>query len=100
MTGVLRGKQKSHLRGLGGHLEPVVFVGKNALTEAVLEEVHAALAAHELIKVRLLDSVGGDRKEVARELAQRAGAELVQVLGRTALLYLGNEEEPAIELPD
>lgn len=99
MTGTLRGKQRRYLRGLGTRLDPVVFLGKNAATDAVLREIATALAAHELIKVRLLDSVEGDRKEVARELAKRAGAELVQVLGRTVLLYLANDEEPSIELP-
>ena len=100
MTSGLRGKQRRYLRGLGTRLDPVVFLGKNAVTDAVLEEIATALAARELIKVRLLDSVEGDRKEVARELADRAGAELVQVLGRTVLLYLRNDEEPSIELPD
>jgi RNA-binding protein len=100
MTITLRGKHRRHLRGLGVHLEPAVFLGKNALTESVVAEVRTALAANELIKVRLLDSVSGDRKEVARELATRAGAELIQVLGRTVLLYLPNEEAPSIELPD
>ncbi len=100
MIQTLRGKQRRYLRGLGTQLEPVVFLGKNAITDAVLEEIATALAAHELIKVRLLDSVEGNRKDVARDLADRAGAELVQVLGRTVLLYLRNEEEPSITLPD
>lgn len=100
MTSTLRGKQRRYLRGLGTRLDPVVFLGKKAVTDAVLEELATALAAHELVKVRLLDSVEGDRKEVGRELAERAGAELVQVLGRTVLLYLRNDEEPSIELPD
>ena len=100
MTIALRGKHRRYLRGLGVHLEPAVFLGKNALTDGVVGEVRTALAANELIKVRLLDSVDGDRKEVAGQLATRAGAELVQVLGRTVLLYLPNEETPSIELPD
>jgi RNA-binding protein len=95
----LKGKQRRHLRGLGVHLKPVVHLGKNEMSPPVLEEMQAALAAHELIKVRLLDSVAGKRKEVARQLAERAGAELVQVLGRTVLLYRRNEKEPVIELP-
>jgi RNA-binding protein len=99
VTSTLGGKQRRYLRGLGTRLDPVVFLGKKAVTGAVLEELATALAAHELVKVRLLDSVVGDRMVVARELAERAGAELVQVLGRTVLLYLRNDEEPSIELP-
>ncbi len=53
----------------------------------------------ELVKVRLLDTVDGDRKDVAKDLAARSDVELVQVLGRTVLLYRRNEENPGIQLP-
>lgn len=95
-----RGKHRRFLRGLGVKLKPVVFVGKASISAPVLAEVDQALDAHELVKVRLLESVEGDRKEVAAELAQRSAAELVQVLGRTVLLYRRNQDDPTIELPD
>ena len=94
----LRGKQRRYLRGLGVNMEPVVFVGKQGITDAVLAELESVVKMKELVKVRLLDSAG-DRKEVARELAERVGCELVQVLGRTVLLYRRNEEKPVLELP-
>lgn len=97
--GTLRGKQRRFLRGLGVNLEPVVFVGKEGITDAVLGEVARVLKKRELVKVRLLDTVEGHRKDVAGELAERAGAELIQVLGRTVLLWRRNEEKPGIELP-
>lgn len=96
---VLKGKQRRYLRGLGVSLKPTIMVGKEGLSESLLAAVEDAVATHELIKVRLLDSVDGPRKEVARELAEKAGVELIQVLGRTVLLYRRNEEEPGIELP-
>ena len=95
----LRGKQRRYLRGLGVSLKPAVVVGKEGLSEALLRAVNAAVDADELIKVRLLDNVDGDRKQIARELAERAEVELIQILGRTVLLYRRNEEEPGIELP-
>jgi len=96
----LKGKHRRYLRGLGVGLKPAVVVGKEGLSDALLAAVGQAIDTHELIKVRLLDNVGGHRKEIARELAERAQAELIQVLGRTVLLYRRNEEEPGIELPD
>ena len=95
----LRGRQRRYLRGLGVALKPAVVVGKGGLSDTLLRAVEAAVGSHELIKVRLLDSVDGDRKVIARELAERAHVELIQVLGRTVLLYRRNEEEPGIELP-
>lgn len=95
----LKGKHRRYLRGLGVGLKPAVVVGKEGLSESLLAAVGDAIETHELIKVRLLDNVVGHRKEIARDLAERAGAELIQVLGRTVLLYRRNEEEPRIELP-
>jgi len=94
-----RGKQRRFLRGLGVNLKPVVFIGKASVSAAVLAELEQALEHHELIKVRLLDTVDGDRKTVAAALAELARAELVQVLGRTVLLFRRNETEPKIDLP-
>lgn len=46
-------KQKQHLKGLAHNLKPVVLMGANGLTEAVLAEIEIALDHHELIKVKV-----------------------------------------------
>jgi RNA-binding protein len=95
---MLTGKQKRYLRGVGHHLKPVIMVGKGEITEALTAETIEALAAHELIKVKILESCLLDRNEAATELAASSGAEVAQVLGRTILLYKQGKE-PKIELP-
>ena len=95
----LRGKQRRFLRGLGVGMKPTLHVGKDGVTDAVLAAVEHEVVDRELIKVRLLETIEGDRKEIARDLAERTGTELVQVLGRTLLLWRRNPEEPKIELP-
>jgi RNA-binding protein len=84
---LLTGKQRRFLRGLGHHLDPVVQVGKEGISEGLVAALDAALLEHELVKVRLGDAVGDDRRTVAAGLADASGAELAQVLGRTLLLY-------------
>jgi RNA-binding protein len=96
---MLTGKQRRYLRGLGHHLEPVVLVGHEGVSEGVVGAVGAALFDHELVKVRLGENAGDDRQELATSLAEQSQAELVQVLGRTVLLYRRRAEEPEIELP-
>jgi len=96
----VRGKQRRYLRGLGVNLDAVVFIGKEGITDAVVGELSRVLKKRELVKVRLLDNVDGDRKDVAKALAAKAEAELIQVLGRTVLLWRRNEEKPTIRLPD
>ena len=95
---MLSGKQKRYLRGLGHPLKPVIMVGKGEITAALLKETVDALASHELIKVKILESCLLGRNEVAADLAVATGAEVAQILGRTILLYR-RADEPKIELP-
>jgi len=94
----LSGKQNRYLRGLGHHLKPIVFVGKEEVNEAVISATDEALAVHELIKVKLQDGCLTDRKDVAAELAAATGAAVAQVLGKSILLYRP-AIEPKISLP-
>jgi RNA-binding protein len=95
----LTGKQKRHLRALGHHLQPIVHVGKEGISEALVKALDRALTDHELIKVRLGENADGDRHALADGLASSVGAELAGVLGRTVLLYRRHPEEPKIVLP-
>jgi RNA-binding protein len=95
---MLTGKQKRFLRGLGHSLNPVITVGKGEISDSLIMETGEALSAHELIKVRILESCMLDRKEVAELLADGCLAEVAQILGRTILLYR-KAKEPKLELP-
>ena len=95
---MLSGKQKRFLKGLGHGLKPVITVGKGELNEALIKETTEALASHELIKVKILESCEMDRFEVAEGLASACDADVAQVLGRTLLLYK-EAREPKLELP-
>lgn len=95
---MLTGKQKRFLRALGHNLKPVIQIGKKELDEGLLAETEAALAHHELIKVKLLESCLLDRREASDELAAACGAEVAQLLGRTFLLYR-LAEQPKLALP-
>jgi RNA-binding protein len=95
----LSGAQRSALRGLGHHLRPVVQVGLRGVTPAVVAATAEALHTHELIKLSVGSEAPVDRKEAPAELAAAAGAHLVGVVGRTALLYRRRFDDPAIALP-
>jgi len=94
----LTSKQRRFLKALGHHLNPVVMIGKEEITPALLASLEEALKVHELIKVKVQEGCVMDRKEVAALLAKESGAAVVQVLGRTILLYRPAEERK-IELP-
>ena len=94
----LSGKQKRYLRGLGHHLKPVVMIGKDEVSDKVISATDEALELHELIKVKLQEGCLSDRRDVAAELADQAGAAVAQIMGNTILLYRP-AREPQIVLP-
>ena len=96
---MLTGKQRRYLRSMGHHLDPIVHVGKEGVSEGIIGALDAALNEHELIKVRLGESAGGDRRVVSAAIAESSAADLVQVLGRTLLLYRRRATDPTIKLP-
>ena len=84
---MITGKQRSYLRKLGQELDPVVFIGKNDVTETVIKELDKNLTAHELVKVKIQEGSILDAKPVANELAEMHDAEFVQAIGRKFVLY-------------
>lgn len=93
-------KQSRYLRGLAHPLSPIVRLGKEGLTDAVVKETARALHDHELIKVK---APGGDRE--ARDaafatLAERTGSALVHRIGNIAVLYRPRPDLKRILIPD
>lgn len=84
--------QKKAYRSIGHHLNPVVTVSENGISEGVLGELERALADHELIKVKLALPERDERAAMLDELLEASRAELVQSIGKTALLYRRNPE--------
>jgi len=84
---------------MGVTIEPVVQIGKEGLTPAIVESAREAVKARELIKVRVLQNCMEEPKAVITMLAERADTDLVQVIGRNGLLYKKNFNKTKIELP-
>jgi RNA-binding protein len=95
----MTGKQRRYVRALGQRLAATLHVGHEGVSEAVVRQADAQLEIHELVKVRVGDNAPEDRHATAEALARRTGAELAQVLGRTALLYRRSKTDPTIVLP-
>lgn len=94
----LAGNQRRFLRALGHHLNPIVQIGHQGTTENVVGALKQALNDHELVKVKFNQNVD-ERSEALEALVAGSGGECVQVLGRTALIYLKHPKKPTIKLP-
>jgi RNA-binding protein len=84
---------KKSLKSKAHHLKPVVLLGAKGLTEAVVAETNIALQSHELIKVKISGVEKQDKLNLAAELSLQLHADLVQLIGNTAVLYRKNEEK-------
>ncbi|EZQ10286.1 MULTISPECIES: ribosome assembly RNA-binding protein YhbY [unclassified Acinetobacter] len=80
-------QERKRLRQIGHALNPVVMLGGQGLTENVIEETQRALNDHELIKVKIGGEDRDARAAVITEIAEVTGAEVVQTIGKIALLY-------------
>ena len=89
----LKGKQVRQLRSLAHHQDPVIIIGKGDVNTGTVDQANQALEAHELIKCSVLDSSNLDAREAGEQLAERCGAELVQVIGRKFVLYRETSRE-------
>lgn len=79
--------QRRDLRAKAHHLDPVVSIAANGLTESVMKEIDVALKAHELIKIR----VYGDDREARVGYLQSICSTLkcapVQSIGKLLVVY-------------
>ncbi len=88
----LTGKQKKYLRGLAHHLEPVVYIGREGLSETVIQSVLDTLKTRELIKVKMGQNCAVPKKEAAAQLAEVTQTALVQLIGKTIILFQPNKD--------
>lgn len=96
---MLKGNQKRYLKGLANGISQRYLLGKGGIEDTFLKQIDAALEAKELIKVGVLDGSPLSAKEAGPILAEKTGAELVQVIGKVVVLYRKSAKLAKIVLP-
>lgn len=95
---MLNSRQRAQLRGMANDMETIFQVGKSGITDNTIKQVVDALEARELIKLRILESCPTSVRETADEIAQKAGADVVQVIGTRFILYKESKNNKTIKL--
>lgn len=99
---VLTSRQKKYLKGLAHDLSALVQVGKEGLSESLIEATDQELLRRELIKVKLGKNSGVEKEAAGIALSTATGSCLVQLIGKTLVLYRPNpkrKKEERIHLP-
>ncbi|MCK8624222.1 ribosome assembly RNA-binding protein YhbY [Apilactobacillus sp. M161] len=89
----LRGKQKRYLRSQANRMKPISSIGKNGLTDVWLEQILDALQKRELIKINIQQNADVDTDDVKNFLESKSDINVVQVIGKTLLLFLPSSDE-------
>ena len=95
---MLNSKQRAALRGIAGTMDTIFQVGKGGINEALISQVSDALRKRELIKLRVLDNSAYTSREAAEEIAEKTGADVVQVIGNRVVIFKRNPKEPVIDI--
>lgn len=95
---MLNNKQKKYLRALANSQEAWFQIGKDGIGIKMVESISDALTAHELVKIKLLKTCALTPNDAAIELAASTGSDVVQIIGRTVILYRRSKKK-LIQLP-
>ena len=90
---MLTSKQRAALRKAANGLDPVFQVGKGEIDETLIKSTADCLAARELIKMKVLETSIYSARDAAELLAEKTGAEVVQVIGSRFVLFLKKKKE-------
>jgi len=88
----LTSAQRKHLRSQAHHLDAVILIGKQGVTDPLVRATDDALLAHELIKVRF-NVHKEEKKALTEALCERTGSALAGMLGHVAILYRPHPED-------
>lgn len=90
----LTSRQKKYLKGLGHDLTANILIGKEGITDRLVSATDLELSRHELVKVKIGTNSGLEKHATAEMLPAATGSALVQLLGKTMLLYRPNPDLP------
>ena len=88
----LTSAQRKYLRKVGHHLDPVVIIGKQGVTDMLVRAVTQALEPNELVKVRF-NEFKDEKKTLIEEIERRTGSHVAGTIGHVALFYKQNPDE-------
>mgnify|MGYP004548841225 FL=1 len=91
-------KQRAMLRAMANEYQPIIYIGKEGVTDALIQDADAALEARELVKGSIGRNAEVDLRTAVAELCQALQAEPIQVIGRKFVIFRPSQKNPTIQL--
>lgn len=95
---MINSKQRAYLKGLANNLNPSLQIGKDGLTDSILEELEVQLENKELVKISVLENSPVFVNEITDDILNSTGAEYVQLIGNKFIIYRESKNNKKIEL--
>lgn len=84
---MLNSRQRAFLRGMANDYETIIQIGKGGISSALIKTINDALYVRELIKIKVHSTAPDDIKNIARDVAEQSGSEIVHIIGSKIILY-------------
>lgn len=94
----LTSKRRAYLRKKAHDLDALVRIGKEGVTDNLIQSILDAIESRELIKVKILQNCEEQKMEIMEQLSQCKEFEVVGIIGRTIILFKENKDKPVISL--
>lgn len=94
----LTSKRRAYLRKKAHDLDALVRIGKEGVTDNLIQSILDAIESRELIKVKILQNCEEEKMEIMEQLSQCKELEVVGIIGRTIILFKENKDKPVISL--
>ncbi|WP_294704477.1 ribosome assembly RNA-binding protein YhbY [uncultured Fusobacterium sp.] len=94
----LTSKRRAYLRKKAHDLDALVRIGKDGISENLIQSILDAIESRELIKVKILQNCEDEKDEIMEQLSQCKEFEVVGIIGRTIILFKENKDKPVISL--
>ncbi|MDO5713634.1 MAG: YhbY family RNA-binding protein [Tissierellia bacterium] len=96
---MITGRQRSYLKSLANTLKPSLNIGKNGLSQSVLDQLEIQLEHEELVKITVINNSPVEAKDIVDEILEKTQGEFVSQLGNKMVIYRKSKENPKIDLP-
>lgn len=80
-------KQRAYLRSKANDMDTILQIGKGGISEQVIKQIDDALNAREMIKIKVLENAFVSPREVAAQLMDEVGCDIVQTIGSKLVIY-------------
>ena len=87
----LSSSQRSYLRSQSHHLEPVVLIGKNGITDGTIKSINRVLKAQELIKIKFRE-FKDEKLSLSEKITELTNSQVVGVIGHTVIIFRQNPD--------